>query len=67
MNKISRKTKYHRVANFEEKQMYHVTVHVGLRNLVGVFETTVQRCRANDNHACFVTSPVYEDVFETPD
>ena len=33
-----------------EKQKYHAAVHVGLQNLAGVFQTTVKRCRANDNH-----------------
>ena len=43
--------------SFEEKQKYHVTVRVGLRNSAAVFETiaSAKRCRANDK------SLVYED------
>ena len=46
-----RKQKY-RVTKFEEKQKYHVTVRVGLRNSAAVFETiaSAKRCRANDIH-----------------
>ena len=38
--------------SFEEKQKYHVTVRVGLRNSAAVFETIAseKRCRANDIH-----------------
>ena len=38
--------------SFEEKQKYHVTVRVGLRNSAAVFETiaSAKRCQANDIH-----------------
>ena len=40
-----RKQKY-RVTKFEEKQKYHVTVRVGLRNSAAVFETIATECEA---------------------
>ena len=38
--------------SFEEKQKYHVTVRVGLRNSAVVFEpiASAKHCRANDIH-----------------